>query len=301
MVTLSGTCPVTGRDVRHAAGLVGADILGSLSPALHEREAAECGLRYVYLIFDIHQLGIDAHAADALVDAARRLGFCGLNITHPCKQLVIEHLDELSHDARAIGAVNTVVFAEGRAIGHNTDWFGFREGLRRSLPEASADEVVVLGAGGAGAAATYALLGGGARHVTVIDADEGRARRLASRLVHPRATGSVSAAPLGRLARCLEPAAGLVQATPVGMSPRGGMPVDPAVLRPSLWVYDIVYRPLETELLRRARALGCPTVDGGAMAVLQAAEALRLFTGVQPDSERMLAHLAALENREEQP
>jgi len=109
-------------------GLIGAGIGPSLSPALHEREAAHLGIDYSYRRLDLDELHRDPDAVGDLVDEARRAGYRGLNITHPCKQLVIPHLDELSRAAGEIGAVNTVVFApDGRTTGHNTDWSGFRD------------------------------------------------------------------------------------------------------------------------------------------------------------------------------
>ena len=105
-------------------GLVGTGIGPSLSPALHEREADELGVRYLYRRLDLDRLGLPAPAVGDVLAAARLAGYDGVNVTHPCKQLVLEHLDELSPDAAALGAVNTVVFRDGRAVGHNTDWSG---------------------------------------------------------------------------------------------------------------------------------------------------------------------------------
>ena len=147
----------------YVVGLIGAEIGPSLSPALHEREADELGLRYVYRRIDIAELGLAPEDVGELVAAARQLGFGGLNITHPCKQLVVEHLDELSPDAEALGAVNTVVFSDGSAIGHNTDWPGFQANFTRGLPDVDTDRVVLVGAGGAGAAVAHATLSLGAR------------------------------------------------------------------------------------------------------------------------------------------
>src|SRR5215470_6804598 len=127
-------------------GLIGAGIRSSLSPAMHEREGAARGLRYSYRLIDLDVLGLSAAALPGLLASAERQGFAGLNITFPCKQAVIEWLDELSPDARAIGAVNTVLFGEGRRIGHNTDWSGFAESFRRSMPDAARDRVVLFGA-----------------------------------------------------------------------------------------------------------------------------------------------------------
>ena len=112
-------------------GLIGSGIRDSLSPALHERAGARCGYRYTYRLIDLQVLGHDVSALPSLLESAEREGFRGLNITHPCKQLVIPHLDELSESARIIGAVNTVVFRDGRRIGYNTDGSGFRAGIPR--------------------------------------------------------------------------------------------------------------------------------------------------------------------------
>ncbi len=139
-------------------GLIGAGIGASLTPALHERECAEQGLRSIYRLLDLERLGLNAGALPELLKAAEWMGFAGLNITHPCKQAVIPLLHELSEDARALGAVNTVVLRDGKRIGHNTDWWGFAEGFRRGLPDAKRDRVVQIGAGGAGSAVAHALL-----------------------------------------------------------------------------------------------------------------------------------------------
>ncbi|MFG1696081.1 shikimate dehydrogenase [Nonomuraea sp. NPDC049309] len=272
-------------------GLIGSGIGPSLSPPLHEREAEHHGLRYVYRLLDTDRLGDDA---GELLRTARRFGYDGLNITHPCKQAVIPHLDELSPDAAMLGAVNTVVFDGARAIGHNTDWTGFAESFTRGLPGAPTRHVVQLGAGGAGAAVGHAMLALGADLLTVVDADPGRAAALADRLAGRHGAGRARQGRTEDLPALLAAADGLLHATPTGMAHHPGMPLPAELLRPGLWVADIVYRPLETELLKQARALGCRTLDGGGMVVFQAAHAFRLFTGRTPDAERMLAHLAEL-------
>ncbi|MEU4698876.1 shikimate dehydrogenase [Nonomuraea dietziae] len=275
----------------YLTGLIGSGIGPSLSPPLHEREAAHHGLSYVYRLLDTDVLGQDV---GELVRTARRFGYDGLNITHPCKQAVIPHLDELSEDARMLGAVNTVVFDGERAIGHNTDWTGFAESFARGLPDAPTRRVVQLGAGGAGAAVAHALLTMGADTLTVVDADPARATALAAELEARFGTGRARPAVQADLPELLAGADGLAHATPTGMARHPGLPLPASLLRPGLWVADIVYRPLETELLRQARALGCRTLDGGGMVVFQAAHAFRLFTGRLPDTERMLTHLTDL-------
>ncbi|MFE2603253.1 shikimate dehydrogenase [Streptomyces mirabilis] len=278
----------------YLVGLIGSGIGPSLSPALHEREADRQGLRYVYRLIDIDALGIGPEAVGDLVRAARDLGFDGLNITHPCKQLVIDHLDELAPQAAALGAVNTVVFEGGRAIGHNTDVTGFAASFARGLPDVPLERVVQLGAGGAGAAVAHAVLTLGAGHVTVVDAMPDRAADLAAGLNLHFGAGRAAAATPDALGGLLARADGVVHATPTGMAAHPGLPFPAELLHPGLWVAEVVYRPLETELLRTARAVGCATLDGGGMAVFQAVDAFRLFTGREPDAVRMLADIAEL-------
>ncbi len=273
------------------AGLIGAGIQRSLTPAMQEREASEQGLRLHYQLIDLEQSPDGSAALPILIEAAARMGFAGLNITYPCKQTVIPLLDGLSDEARAMGAVNTVVFKAGRAIGHNTDGSGWRWGFERSLPGADLSHVVLLGAGGAGSAIAHAVLGMGAQRLTLVDSDAVRAQGLAKSLAsHYSAQVDVGHDLKALLAR----ASGLVHATPTGMDKLPGLPLPQALLSPHLWLAEIVYFPLETPLLRAARALGCAVVDGGGMAVGQALGAFRLITGHSPDAARVDAHFRAL-------
>ena len=274
-------------------GLIGSGIAKSLSPALHEAEGDAQGLHYTYRIVDLDREPGGAEALEAVVARLQAAGYAGSNVTHPVKQSIIPLLDRLSDEARAMGAVNTVRFTrDGAREGHNSDWWGFGENLARTLGGAAPGRVVLLGAGGAGAAAAYALGRMGATEIAIADADQARAGELAARMValgYRAATCGI--ADVGTM---LAEADGFVHATPTGMLKYPGMPIRPNWLRPALWVAEIVYVPLETELLRAARAAGCRTADGGGMVVLQAARAFEIFTGRTADSERMLAHFAGL-------
>jgi len=276
----------------YVVGLIGADIGPSFSPSLHEREATELGLRYVYERIDIKELGVAPEGVGELLRRAQRTGFRGVNVTHPCKQTVVEHLSDLSSDAATLGAVNTVVFEDGNAVGHNTDWPGFQQSFARGLPDVATSRVVLLGAGGAGAAVAHAALSLGIERLSVVDTDLNRADVLARSL--RRRYGDDRAVVPARLSAELPRADGLINATPTGMATHPGAPLPLELLHDRLWVADVVYRPLETELLRHARHLGCRTLDGGGMAVFQAALSFELFTGRKPDRERMLRHFALL-------
>ena len=273
-------------------GLIGAGIQRSLSPALQEEEARHHGLRLHYQLIDLDPAGVGNEALPGLIAAVRIMGFAGLNITFPCKQAVIPLLDRLSDEARAIGAVNTVVREGERLVGHNTDGPGWGWGFRRALPDADLSRVVLIGAGGAGAACADAVMRLGARALVVVDQDAGRARELVARL-NKNFSGNranVSA----DVASALQGASGLIHATPVGMLRSPGMPFPESLLRPALWVSEVVYVPLDTELLKAARRLGCRTADGGHMNVGQAVRGFKLFTGLDADAARMDAHFRRL-------
>ena len=274
------------------AGLIGAGIQASRTPALHEHEGDAQGLRYLYRLIDLDPLKLDSSALPDLLVAAERMNFTGLNITFPCKQTIIPLLDELSPEARGIGAVNTVVLKDGKRIGHNTDCLGFAEGFRRGLQGVAVERVVQMGAGGAGAAVAHALLSEGVQQLSIFDVEISRAQSLADNLNQHFGSGRAVAG--HDLALTLAEADGLVNTTPMGMKKLPGMPVPVELLRAALWVAEIVYFPLETELLRNARALGCRTLDGGNMAVFQAVKAFELFSGVVPDVQRMLAHFQSM-------
>ena len=274
------------------AGLIGAGIQASRTPALHEQEGDAQGMRYLYRLIDLDALKLDSGALADLLVAAERMNFTGLNITFPCKQAIIPLLDELSPEARGIGAVNTVVLKDGKRIGHNTDCLGFAEGFRRGLGDVARKRVVQMGAGGAGAAVAHALLLEGVETLSIFDVEVSRAEALANNLNQHFGAGRVRAG--HDLPTAMAEADGLVNTTPMGMAKLPGMPVPVELLRSALWVAEIVYFPLETELLRNARAIGCRTLDGGNMAVFQAVKAFELFSGVAPDAQRMLAHFQSM-------
>lgn len=274
------------------AGLIGAGIQASRTPALHEHEGDAQRLRYLYRLIDLDQLGLDSSALPDLLSAAERMNFTGLNITFPCKQSILPLLDELSPEARGIGAVNTVVLKDGKRVGHNTDCLGFAEGFRRGLQGVARRHVVQMGAGGAGAAVAHALLSEGVEQLSIFDVENQRAQSLADNL--NQHFGAARAKAGTDLPSTLASADGLVNTTPMGMAKLPGTPVPVELLRAELWVAEIVYFPLETELLRNARALGCRTLDGGTMAVFQAVKAFELFSGQSADPQRMLAHFHSM-------
>ncbi len=270
-------------------GLLGHGVSQSRSPEIYESEAAALGLRLVYKTIDFARFGGDESALPEVLRAAERFGFTGLNVTHPYKQHVIPLLDELSEMARGVGAVNTIVFRGGKRFGYNTDASGFWRAFQTGLPGATLSEIVQVGAGGAGSATAFSLLRHGAGRIGIYDVEPHHRLALVDNLRRHFAPERVyEIGDADQLAAAVAAAKGVVQSSPVGMTGHEGSPIPLALLRPGLWLVDIVYFPQETILLKAARELGCRTLNGERMVVLQAADAFHHYTGVLPDIERML-------------
>jgi shikimate dehydrogenase len=274
-------------------GLIGSGIQQSLTPAMQMREASHHGIdaHYQIIDLDLRKLGIDV--LPNLVDSMKTIGFSGFNVTFPCKQAIIPLLDELSEEAKAMGAVNTVINRNGKLIGHNTDGSGWSRGFIDTLPHADLSKVVLLGAGGAGSAIAHAALRLGVKSLVVVDTDAQRCESLVNAL--NTLYGQRSSYSLN-IAEALKGATGLIHATPTGMTKLPGLPLPENLITSNLWVSEVVYFPIETELLKIAKAKGCQVVNGGTMAVGQAVGAFELFTGKKADAKRVEKHFLSLLN-----
>ena len=263
------------------AAVIGDPVRHSLSPVIHNAAFAATGLDWVYVA-----LPVSAGGAARALDAARLFELGGLSVTMPHKADVAEACDELSPDARRLGAVNCVVVAPGGPlVGHNTDGPGFLGALTRETPlVVEGCRAVVLGAGGAARAVVLALARAGAEQVTVV-----------ARRPEAGAEAATLAGERGRAAAVPPPEFDLVvNATPVGMGRAGAgrLPLEPTVLGEGQVVVDLVYDPLETPLMAEARRRGALVAGGVGMLVGQAAEAFRLWTGVAAPIEVMHAAVA---------
>ncbi|WP_193172894.1 shikimate dehydrogenase [Nisaea nitritireducens] len=268
------------------AGLIGNSIQASRTPRMHMDEGAALGFPYEYRLIDLPR-DLEEAAIARILAGLEDTGYRGVNVTVPYKRDILTHLDALSDDAHAVGAVNTVLFTKDGRIGHNTDYWGFAESLRRGLPDVARDKVLLMGAGGAGHAVAHALVDSGVGTLLVCDTNRELATSLVSEL-NERA-GAGRAELVEDVAEAAKAADGIVNATPVGMLKMPGMPIDGALVEPRHWVADIVYFPLETKLLAHARGKGCAVLSGAGMALFQAVRAFELFTGVTPDADRMKA------------
>jgi shikimate dehydrogenase len=248
-------------------GLVGSPVEHSLSPPMHEAAYEELGLdaRYVTLEPDADRLDEAFAGADAL-------GVAGLNVTVPFKQDALAHV-EPSPTAEAVGAINTIDFGPETPVGYNTDVSGVTRSFAHHDVTIDGSSAVVVGAGGAGRAAAYALADTGAT-VHVANRTVERATELATTFSEFGVTG----AGLGSLESTVPDADLVVNATSVGME-EDASPVPAAFLHENLAVLDAVYAPLETRLLRDAAAVGATTIDGAWMLLYQGVEAFERWTG----------------------
>ncbi|WP_414040365.1 shikimate dehydrogenase [Acidithiobacillus sp. M4-SHS-6] len=260
-------------------GIVGDPVKHSLSPWMHRLFAAQRGLDTVYVPFPVRTAALPK-ALEGLAAA----GVHGLNITVPHKEAVLSLVDELSPEARQIGAVNTIHFTAGRSFGSNTDALGFQRALERGVgSDWRAAPVLVIGAGGAARAIVYALGSAGCPAIYVANRHPDRAERLAGEFarfpLHPL--------PLERksLARILPQVGLLVNTSALGLHGESHPELDLECLSSHGKVYDIVYNPLETPLLRTARQCGRDAMDGLGMLVEQGAESFRIWTGVLPQTQ----------------
>jgi shikimate dehydrogenase len=284
---------------RMLVGLIGANIMGSLSPALFADAFAAAGIDGFYHLMDVDRLRERQLAK--LIEAARAAGFAGVNITYPFKQDIIALLDSVDPEAGQTGAVNTVVFgSDGRTTGYNFDRRGWRDSFTETLGHHAAQDttVVLIGAGGAGRAVAFALMDLGVAALIIHDRDRARANALNADLA--RDYGGPRSKVSDNLARDIADAQGVVNATPMGMRGFPGNPVPVAALKASHWAADVIYTPVETEFLKAAAAKGARVLNGGGMCVHQAVEAFRLLTGNNSDIARMRRTFAtALAAREQ--
>jgi shikimate dehydrogenase len=271
---------------RILVGLIGANIMKSLSPALYADAFAAAGIDGYYHLMDVDRLA--GRQLPQLLDAAKTAGFAGVNVTFPFKQDVLALLHDVDTEAARIGAVNTVTISkDGRTKGYNTDCRGFRRSFEEGLGRASADAatVVLVGTGGAGRAVAFALMDLGVATLVLFDQDAGRAKALMADLA--AIYGPARCRLVAQLERDIAAADGVINATPVGMHGFPGNPVPVSALHAGHWAADVIYTPVETAFINVAAAKGARVLTGGGMCVHQAAEAFRLFVDLDPDIPRM--------------
>jgi shikimate dehydrogenase len=272
-------------------GLIGANIMGSLSPALFADAFEASGIDGFYQLMDVERL--PGRTLPQLLDAIKTAGFAGANITYPFKQDIIALLDAVDPTAMQTGAINTVLIdGDGRTTGYNFDRPGWRNSFAESFgcDGAKGAGVVQVGAGGAGHAVAFALMDLGVAQLVIHDRDQTRATALCRSLA--KHFGASRCRLAHDLERDIADADGIVNATQMGMRGFPGNPVPVSALKASHWCADVIYTPIETEFLKAAAAKGARALNGAGMCVHTAVEAFSLFTNITPDVARLHAAFA---------
>ncbi len=270
-------------------GIIGDPIEHSISPVMQNAAFQALGLDYCYLPFRV-----ESSALEQAIQGLRAMHFTGINVTLPHKVAVLTFLDEIDTMAENLGAVNTIVNDEGCLKGYNTDAAGFYQALTAEGVNPNGKNVTILGAGGAARAVSFMLVDKGAR-LTILNRDEGRARKLADSLMRLlRREVAVYSLQKKILKKILNDTEILVNTTSVGMMPQSGVsPLPDGLIKKGQVVFDIIYNPLKTQLLAEAEAEGAKTIGGLEMLVHQGAAAFELWTGCKAPLEAM--RKAALE------
>lgn len=259
-------------------GIFGYPISHSISPAMHNAAIKALGLDMIYISFEVKPS--ELKQAVMMIEGA---GMVGVNITIPHKEAVIKFLDDISEEAKLIGAVNTIVNKKGRLIGHNTDGYGYISSLKQEWKfNPKGKNIIILGAGGAARGILAALAKKGAKSITVANRTLSRAVALVK--AFKKKFPSVKFAAIGLdkniLKVCFQDANLLINTTSVGMKQRKALQIPLETLPKTAVVSDIVYNPLQTLLLKKAKALKLATHGGLGMLVHQGARSFKLWTGI---------------------
>lgn len=263
-------------------GIIGHPVAHSLSPLMHNRAAGLIGLDCVYAAFDVPPQNLKE-----AITGMRGLGLKGLNVTVPHKEKVIPFLDRLDEEAALIGAVNTVTLKNGRLVGSNTDGVGFIRSLTQKGFRPRGKSAAIIGAGGSARAIGVALCRAGVSKLVIINRSAPRGRRLARGLSK---LGDVSFAASDK-SHAAEAADIIVQTTPCGMKRSDALPASGLAFRKGQWVYDIIYSPIETRFLKKARLKGAKTLNGLGMLVYQGSESFKMWTGRRFPEDKIAAYL----------
>lgn len=271
-------------------GVIGAPVEHSRSPQMHNAAFKELGLNYIYVAFHVKEEDLPAAIA-----GFKAINVAGINVTIPHKQNVIPLIDSLSKEAEIIGAVNTLVFSEGKIEGHNTDAPGFIQAMKEegaNIPQG--ESVVILGAGGAARAVAVSLALAGVKKITIANRTAKRAIELADDVA---AKTGVAMAGIGlndaKLPQAIQESLLLVNTASSSMDVEHPLLIDPDWLHKDLVVYDIIYTPPETRLMKAAKEKGLKTISGLGMLVYQGAIAFELWTKQFPPVDTMRRALMA--------
>lgn len=259
-------------------GLIGDNITRSKSPRLHRTAGTLTGHDVTYDRLIPRDLGL---TFSETFERAQDAGYRGINVTYPYKEVVVDMVTVQDPLVRAIGAVNTVVFALDGPLGFNTDYSGFMSAYRATLGDMPPGTVCLIGTGGVGKAVAFGLIGLGAAVIRCVDLDIEKARALADAL---RATGATTRIEVSTDAvAAAKGADGIINCTPLGMVGIGGTPLPGAAMDGAIWAFDAVYTPVDTPFLQDAQSRGLKVISGYELFFGQGVDAWDIFTGIPLD------------------
>lgn len=266
-------------------GIIGDPVEHSISPQMHNAAYEELDINYCYIPFHVKKDGLENTA-----DSLRSLNICGFNVTVPHKENIIKYLDEIDNNAKIIGAVNTVKNNKGRLIGYNTDAIGFMDSLKLDAKvSANNKKVLLLGAGGAARAISCGLCISNIAEIAITDIDKEKAHALFAHLKKHFNIPIKTLFTKKEIDNYLNECSILINATPIGMAPKiAESPIELVeIFNKNIFIYDIIYVPPKTKLLKNAAFLKLKTANGLGMLIRQGAAAFKIFTGIKAPYEVM--------------
>jgi len=266
-------------------GIIGHPVEHSLSPLMHNYAFSLLKLPFHYSAFDVEPAEIKN-----AIKSVRALGMAGLNVTVPHKEKVLPFLDRLDDEAKIMGAVNTIYLDRGKLVGTNTDGIGFIRSLKANRFSPKGKDVSMIGAGGSARAIGLSLLRSGISSLTIINRSQANGRKLVKEL---EKYGTVLFAKAGSKESALAVSGSslIVQTTPVGMKRGDPLPLKGIVFSRGQYLYDIIYAPCETKLLKKGKWEGAKTINGLEMLVYQGGESFRIWTGRKFPEAKVLNYL----------
>lgn len=276
-------------DLHIKLGLIGDNIAQSQAPRLHHLAGKIAGLSVSYDRLVPRDIGLNF---DGVFAMARDQGFRGLNITYPYKETAFARVTVPDPLVRAIGAVNTVIFAPGGPVGYNTDYTGFVAAYRKGMGQTAPGIVCMIGTGGAGRAVAFGLIALGARGIRLVDLNRAKAESLADAL--RQASPKTEVVVFDSAEQAAQGASGLINCTPIGMVGYDGTPMPAHVMKGAAWAFDAVYTPIDTQFLQDAKAAGLQIISGYELFFGQGIDAWHIFTSVPMDAAAL--RQALLEN-----
>lgn len=266
-------------------GLIGSGISQSLTPHIFNAEARSLGIDLCYDFIDLEDSQYSGNTFEQIIEEKLCEGYVGFNVTYPFKTHAVKFVDYATPIVNRVGSLNTVYIKNGNLYGDNTDYSGFLKTLKNNFSDENGDHVILIGLGGAGVALAMALIEWGVGQLTLHDLDLQKSMTAKRFLENSDSKCRIDIA-VDLKKDVVESASGIINATPIGMKKYPGTPIETNWILSSHWLIDIIYFPIKTELLNAVLLKDCHAISGIELAINQAEDAFKIFTGKSVDSIR---------------